>query len=302
MKKIVKYTFFFFCCVLLFAGCVFGTGLTKQFLGTRTVLYKTNIIGIAGPSAAEGAEYIEIRHSAADEENPGSNKTESITVSPPYIFQNNRVYMQYDLYENYFFGDVTGHEEYMIHNYEEGGAEYLQIINHSADKMVEFFFAGGQDMPETNEGFDTIPFLSFENTFYLPSIRYKKAPVQYLLFPDRKPGYNFVFLGTPYTFAESSCGDIAVTEPWTVGAVNELYRAEYNRSEAVKLFVNSDDRKYGEPRRLIDMTEGAGVSDYENKLAGKVFWGSIGPGERLEGSGKIWLLATPLMFSDRLVY
>jgi hypothetical protein len=281
----------------LFLGCPIEYPPSYHFIETRTVLYKTNIIGIAGPSAVEGEEYIEIRYSAADDENPGLNKTETVLVSPPYIFQNNRVYMQYDFYERRWLGDVIDHEEYMIHNYEEGGAEYLQIINHSADKTVEFFFAGGQDMPGTIEEFDTMPVRTFENTFNLPSVRYKKAPVQYLLFPDRKPGYNLVSFGTPYTFAESSCGDITVIEPWTVDEVNELYRAEYKRSDGIRLSVNYDN-KIDEPRRMIDMVEGAGVSDYENSFAGKVFWGSIKPGESLEGSDKIWLLATSRMFRD----
>ncbi|MDR0721049.1 MAG: hypothetical protein LBF78_15570, partial [Treponema sp.] len=73
MKKTRGYALLIFGCAILFAGCTFGTGLTQRFIETRTVLYKTNIIGIAGPSAAEGEEYIEIRYSAADDENPGNN-------------------------------------------------------------------------------------------------------------------------------------------------------------------------------------------------------------------------------------
>jgi hypothetical protein len=219
MKKTAAYTLLFFGCALLFAGCVFRTGLTEQFLGTRTVLYKTNIIGIAGPSAAEGEEYIEIRYSAADDENPGRNKTESIMVSPPYIFQNDKVYMSYDFYEDKTGdGRLLGYKEILLHDYEEQGAEYLRIINHSGDKTVEFFFAGGQDMPETIEEYKTQIFRTFSNTFSLPSVRYKKAPVQYLLFPDRKPKYSIAFFGISYTFEGSSCGDITVIVPgwWTL--------------------------------------------------------------------------------------
>jgi hypothetical protein len=298
MKRKWEYTILILSCLSYFSAC-FEYPPSHYFIETRTVLYKTNIIGITGPSSEAGEEYVEIRYSAADDENPGRNKTESIMVSPPYVFQNDRVYMQYDLYEyRRPNGEVLSYQEILIHDYREGGAEYLRIINHSADKTVEFFFAGGQDMPGTIEEFDTMPVRTFENTFNLPSVRYKKAPVQYLLFPDRKPGYNFVFLGTPYTFAESSCGDITVIEPWTVDAVNELYRAEYKRSDEIRLSINYDDAKIDEPRRMIDMVEGVGVSGHENSFAGKVFWGSIKPGESLEGSDKIWLPATSRMFRD----
>jgi hypothetical protein len=80
-----------------------------------------------------------------------------------------------------------------------------------------------------------------------------------------------------------------------VDAVNELYRAEYKRSDEIKLSVNYDN-KIDEPRRMIDMVEGAGGSDYEQLFVGKVFWGSIKPGESLEGSDKIWLPAASRMF------
>jgi hypothetical protein len=84
MKRIMKYIVSFFGCVILFAGC--EDPPSCHFMETRTVLYKTNIIGISGPSAGEGEEYLEIRYSVADNESPGCNKTESIMVSPPYVF------------------------------------------------------------------------------------------------------------------------------------------------------------------------------------------------------------------------
>jgi hypothetical protein len=278
-------------CLILFSGCPFEYPPTAHFVETRTVLYKTNIIGISGPSAG-GGKYIEIRYSAADDEIPGHNNTKSIMVSPPYIFQNNRVYIQYDVYENRISGGkVTGYNEYIRHDYGEGGAEYLRIINHSTDKTVEFFVAGGQDMPKTVAEYNAINILTFEKPVSLPSVRYKKAPVQYLLFPNRKPKYNIAILEIPYTFEGIQCGDITVTNPWTVDAVNELYRAEYNHSEETKLFVDDTSEQV----RMMDLIKSGGTPD-------KAFWGVIKPGETLEGSSKIWLLATPFMFMDQCFY
>ncbi|MDR3130235.1 MAG: hypothetical protein LBU18_01675 [Treponema sp.] len=193
--------------------------------------------------------------------------------------------MQYDLYKRVLewrppSRDAVGYQQYMRHDYNEGGAEYLRIINHSTDKIVEFFIAGGQDMPDTIEG-SNIYGETFSGSYFLPSVKYKKAPVQYLLFPDRKPKYNFSFYKDLYTFDGNQCGDITVTEPWTTDMVNNLYRAEYGRSEKIILFVDN------KPERMVD------------QFPGKIFWSSIQPEETFQGSDKIWLLATNgIMFQD----
>jgi hypothetical protein len=120
----------------MFSTC-FNAPPSYHFIETSTVLYKTNLIGIAGPEAEPGEEYIEIRYSVADDDNPGYNKTDSIMVSPPYVFQNNQVYMQYNIYERRRAdGKVLGYKERLLHDYEEWGAEYLKIFNHSCYKTV----------------------------------------------------------------------------------------------------------------------------------------------------------------------
>jgi hypothetical protein len=279
MKRIWRYSICLLACITFFLGCPLEYPPSYHFVETRAVLYKTNIIGITGPVARQGEEYIEISYSAADDTRPGCNKTESIMVSLPYIFQNNRVYIQYDFYEDRKADEVIGYKEILLHDYGKEGAEYLRIINHSSSETVEYFFAGSQDMPDTIEAYETIsPRFSFEHTYSVPSVRYKKAPMQYLLFPDRKPNYNFIYGAEYYTYEDNSCGEITLAIPWTVDMVNELYHAEYNRSAEIRLSVNYDDRKYDEPRRMIDMIEGYGVSDYEKSFAGKVFWGAIKPG------------------------
>jgi hypothetical protein len=45
------------------------------------------------------------------------------------------------------------------------------------NKTVEFILAGGQDMPETIEEFETPWFRTLVNIFFPPLVRYKKAPV-----------------------------------------------------------------------------------------------------------------------------
>jgi hypothetical protein len=156
-------------------------------------------------------------------------------------------------------------------------------------------------MPDKIGKYITTRIDTFSNTVSLPAVRYEKAPVQYLLFPGRKPNYDLTYFLVPYTFKDDSCGDITIIEPWTVNDVNELYRAEYAYSDDIKLSVNYDVSPPKE-KRMIEMIEGIGVSDYEKSFAGKDFWGTIMPGDSLLGSDAIWLLATPFMFQDENIY
>jgi hypothetical protein len=285
--KIIKEFFVKRLSVYLFLGVFSAVILTgcplvgNHFAETRTKLFKTNIIGISGEPSGE--PYIEIQYSVADDSNPGYNKTETIMVSPPYIFQNDSVYIKYD-YEEWKSSDGDGFRVELRHNYEEGGAEYLRIINHSADKQVEFFFAGAQDLPETSAEFWKSDSLEFP--YSIPSVRYEKAPIYYLLYPERKPQYdieNFHFVG-------NTCGNLEVTEPWTVAEITALFRAEYSRSPTIRLIVDLD---WGADWRMIDLIKGNGKDDY---CKSKDFYGVIEPGDQFVGNEKIWLLATPWMF------
>jgi len=276
-----KHTIYFFCisvCTLLLLGCIFGNyQYGVLYRETRTGLISTNIIGIVGEAAGE--PYIEIIYSMADEENPGYNKTISIMVSPPYIFQNDKVYMTYEYRE---LGDRSGAREYvnwLLRNFEEGGAEYLRIINHSPDKQVEFFFADVNTEVLTNGSQE------------IPLIRHRNAPIYFLLYPERKPSHNVSFPnGSVIYFENDRIGDLTVTEAWSVKDIVSLYRAEYARSNEIMLtYVGF---------RIIDLVEGK-VVGWEIHL-GRILYGIIEPGKELRGNEKIWLLATPDMRSGEL--
>jgi len=234
----------------------------------------TNLIGIAGPP---GEPYIEIIYSAADPDNPGYNVTRRRMVSPPHIFRNGRVYMTYRYAEtnvgSVFSYGPSSYTKTLLRDFEKGGAEYFRIINHSPDKHIEFFFAGAETL--------------LENRYPLPSIWHRRAPVYFLLYPDRKPPHNVNFHGTFFRFEGSYIGELTVTEPWSIDKVMALYRAEHDRSCEVELMVG------GSGRRVKDAVE----------LLGQIFYGSIGPGEELHGNEHIWLLATPnWMFVDRFEF
>jgi len=61
-----------------------------------------------------------------------------------------------------------------------------------------------------------------------------------------------------------------------------LYRAEFSRSETIKLI-------YYDIHRLIDLAEGnvQGMQEYKNTI----FYGIIEPETSLNGNPKLWILA-----------
>jgi hypothetical protein len=280
MKKQIQYLFCALVCMVLLSSCGnYGVGV--GFRETRIRLIGTNIIGIVGEASA--TPYIEIQFSMADEEKPGYNKTVSIMVSPPFVFYNDRVYMTYEYLEIVdSLGRRLGYEERLLRGFEEGEAEYLKIINHSPNKQIEFFFAGAQ-ADEIN---------GWRNP---PDVRFRNAPVYFLLFPEKKPAHNFYFPGLTIYFEGDRIGDLVVTGAWSIEDVIALYRAEYNRSNEIQLTAI-----YG--HRLIDYIKGTttNVGNWD-RYVGIIFYGVIEPGGELRGNNKTWLLATPLgMFNNLL--
>jgi len=275
MKKLILN----FSCILLLlsllSACVFGGTRSEILLKeTRTELIGTNIICIAGEPAEE--PYIEILYSIADEDNPGFNKTASIMVSPPYIFQNNNVYITFEYVEYKFLGDLPWYTKTLFRSFEEGGAEYLKIINHSSDKLAEFFIAGSS-------------MRVVQEIVHLPAVEYKKAPVYYLLFPEMKPFHNIHYQNGLFIYFEGDrIGDLTVTEAWSVEEVLTLYHLEYNNSGNERLTL------FGFP--LFDLVKGK-ITGQEIYLD-KIFYGVIEPRDILRGNEKIWLLATYEMFFD----
>ena len=214
--KLQKLLFFALVCVLILSGCIFGNSQgSLSFYEKRIALISTNIIGIVG--AHSNTPYIEIIYSVADKENPGYNKTGSRWVSPPYIFQVNFVYMDYEYKE---WSDSAGRpfrsDKILLRNFEEGGAEYLTIINHSTDHQVEFFIAGAPSIFGDNDP--------------RPAITYRNIPLYFLLFPERD--------------LENNWG-----RQWSAEEVAGLYRAELARSDDVQLLVVDG-------YRMIDLLEG----------------------------------------------
>jgi hypothetical protein len=188
--------------------------------------------------------------------------------------------MTYECGESYDKAGVYAYYEKLLHDYEEGGAEYFRIINHSADKEVEFFVAGAEDYEWS----------------ILPSVRYQKAPIYYLLYPEHKCPYNF----EDYYGEGNRCGELILTESWTVDAVASLYRAEYSHSDTTKLYIwNLQNNEY-DNYSMADYTNG--VVPYREEYRDSIFYGVIKSGKQLAGNNKLWLLSTRAgVFRDYLV-
>jgi hypothetical protein len=265
----------------LLASCI-EHPIEYKIVATKSKVYKTNLLGIAGQTSAE--PYVEIIYSVAD--GTENNVTENILVSPPYIFESKNVNIVYDSAVDMQNGRTLTYYAILKHDYEEGGAEYFRIINHSTDKPIEFFIAGTQDVVTyTNE-----PIMGAE---ILPSVYYKKAPIYYLLFPDKKYPKNLINGGEVFYFEGNRCGDIELISAWSVEDVVKLYKAEYNHSPDTLLYVDIPASNDG--GRMTN------PSKYNNdRFRDKIFYGAIPPQGQLKGDEKIWLLATPWIFDDMI--
>jgi hypothetical protein len=263
------------------ASCIPGTRWDVHLSVEKTKPYKTNLVGIAGPPSSE--PYVEIIYSADDGQGQGKNKTESLMVSPPYIFENSRVNVTYD---STVYGRKKHDEYYALtlkRSYEEGGADYFRIVNHSTDKTVEFFLAGAQDVATSEENGKIYAEV-------LPSVLYRYAPIYYLLYPDKKYHQNVIGWENVYYFEGSRCGDLALTSAWSVDEVMQLYRAEYRQSADTILYETIPMAAAN-----IRMTD---KSEY--KWGYRKFYGAIPPGEEFKGNEAFWMPATPFMFETLL--
>jgi hypothetical protein len=249
----------------------------------KTKLYKTNLVGITGASSSE--PYVEIVYSVDDGQGQGKNKTESLMVSPPYIFQNSKVNITYD---STVYSRKGRDESYFVtlkRTCEEGGAEYFCIVNHSTDKTIEFFLAGAQDVKEHDSGMGLATIL--------PCVYYRHAPVYYLLYPDKKYHQSLMWENVVFHFEENRCGDLELTSAWSVEDVTKLYRAEYKRSPDTILYVDGGGETNGV--RMINSSQHISKQHLEAR-----FYGAIPPGAQFKGDESFWLLATPIMFYETL--
>jgi hypothetical protein len=260
-----------------------GTRWDVSLSAQKTKLYKTNLVGITGVPSSE--PYVEIIYSIDDGQ--GKNKTESLLVSPPYVFQNSKVNITYD---SVVYARKERDEYYQLtlkRNYGEGGADYFRIVNHSTDKTVEFFLAGAQDVKETDSKNEN----GVAEAKILPSVYYRNAPIYYLLYPDKKYHRNLTTHEVVFYFEGNRCGDLELTSAWSVDDVMQLYRAEYRRSPDTLLYVDIRGAHNGGR-----MTNNPIYSD--PRLENRTFYGVIPPGGQFKGDENFWLPATPWIFEE----
>jgi hypothetical protein len=116
-----------------------------------------------------------------------------------------------------------------------------------------------------------------------------------LLFPEYKFFENVVYSKDDiYYFEGDRCGDLILTRAWTVDEVVALYRAEYARSDNIRLVINVEEW------RMIDMVNGK-ISGHES-YKGYVFYDTINPQNELKGNEKLWLLATPRRMFEVVIF
>lgn len=194
---------------------------------------KRSVIGITGKDSS--APYIEIFYTRKKTDT--SNEIVHEWVKPPYLFGDVPVMSQF----RKRCWDYCQKAAYLT--YTEGGDSYLRIINHSSNP-IEMFVV--QNLPikiyKTEGTFCDCP-KNPENIVRYPIPLYQKAPIYYLLYPDRVP--NLIGLNVledncckvrNLSYTPTQVGDITLTRAWTVEEVMKLYRAEYRKSSDTVLY------------------------------------------------------------------
>jgi len=251
---------------------------------------KYNIVGIVGE--ASSTPYVEIQY--VKDDGYGHNVTEKKMVSPPFVFGGHLVNIRYDSIVGYYGNRAESYNLELRNDYNVNGADYLRVINHSEDKAIEYFIAGTQDVRSLKGECD------LDYVDVLPGVCYQKAPIYYLLFPEKKHTGN-LSANDPNCdeilyFEGDRCGDLKLTSAWDINDVAKLYRAEFNSSKDTALYLLHENT-YFNGDRLSKLLERNGTNPRTYpSMKGKSLYGTVSPKNKLEGNEDIWLMATPVMF------
>jgi len=251
---------------------------------------KYNVVGIVGE--ASDTPYIEVQY--VKDDGHGQNVTERKMVVPPFVFGGHLVNIRYDSVVSYMGNNAISYRLELLRDHDANESEYLRIINHAEDRTIEYFIAGSQDV-QVHKGECGLDFAGV-----VPNVCYQKAPVYYLLFPEKKHRGNlsvndFDCREILY-FEGDRCGDLKLTDAWEVNDVAKLYRAEFNKSKDTVLHF-SLDKIFGS-ERLSEIAKKYRRPD----LKVEHLYGTVPPKNRLEGNANIWLIATPRLFEPWLGY
>jgi hypothetical protein len=285
-----------FVLLLCLSSCQDWAG--EKYMATVAKECNYNVIGISGPPSEK--PYVEIQYNKDD--GNGNNVLVSEMVSPPFLFGGHKVNILCDSIIS-IWGHSNNHSKYKVdgyalviqHSYGETDSEYLRIINHSANKTIEFFIAGSRDMETSDKdrGCNGLPLIKT-----MPAVYYRHAPIYYLLFPDKKYTQNVQGDASNcndiFYFEGNKCGDLVLEKPWSVDEVMNLYRSEYRNSPDIRLDVEVN---WGDLGRMTEI-----VNSGKPYIQFKRFYGTIMPGEELRGNNSLPLLATPYALDTNNIY
>lgn len=293
--------------LLLLCGCP-SHPVYEELVASKSTVREGNLIGITGENTGE--PYVEVEYTVYEN---GKNITKTEMLTPPFTIGANKVSVTYDSLNFVVNGnDVSRGIRIIKPDYNKNGSHYLKITNHS-DKPIEYFIAGTQPILyeqnasieglTTNDGYDLGRFI--EST---PVPVFCDAPIFYLLHPEKRPDKDaYIRRISKFTqhggvtsaseiiakrikFTGDNCGDIVLTEAWTVEKIMELYRDEYTKKPNGKaMFMNYND---------ADPTTNARISELENRFPHNAtpktkLYGTIAPRQTLQNFGSIWVINTP---------
>lgn len=271
-----------------------------------TAPYRFNEIGILGTVSIN--PYIEVQYTT--DAGNGSNKIVTQWVSPPCLVGGQPVVCNYDSIYQCADGQVRTILPHVQINYDMGGAEYMKIINHGSNP-IEYFIAGTQDTVSlalsklgVNTSDPTLP--AIRTIDIMPFVQYNNTPIYYLLHPDKIPhadlfnihlylppavnNNNFSYTGVYDILTKKSdptwCGNLHITQAWSVEDVMKLYRAEYKQSTDTALMLCFDYIKDSYDRPLADrrISTGYGGKIGLNIQSNAKFYGMIQPNDTLQAA------------------
>ncbi len=237
----------------------------------------------------------------------GENEQKTLRKTTPFIFGGENVCCSYSIKRESANGYIR---HYLNRNYQPNGADYLSIKNLSSSE-IEYAVIGNNKITYYN-----VNDLSNGNSTYFtqnlntlldktkvieqpPIPIYKKAPILYLLFPDKAPQHvcyallegdgtteGGLFKAKKVPLKSPYVGDLTLTTPYTIEQIMELYKQEYENQGSI-LFSNyvAYTLKQQGKRYTYSLKEEGERGD--RKL---LYYGKIAPHQSLDNQGEIWFI------------
>lgn len=229
------------------------------------------------------------------------NKVITKIKTTPFVFGGEDVIASYNVVQ---IGEERNHR--LVRNYTPKGADFLSIENLS-DKDLEYAVIGNEtlqyrSLKELSE-YEIINPSQLQDSHKVikvaPSPVYKKAPILYLLYPDKAPNTDCYVISSLYngekaktiekiTLKAPNFGDILTNMPYSIQQILNIYRQEYTKGGV--LYRNYNYSKDYSGAYKASLRETSSSELYYGSYKEAIHYGKISAHHTLTNKGKIWFL------------